>query len=68
VSVLVDRSSRVLIQGITGKEGSFHAGQMRAFGSNVVAGVSPGKGGTDLNGVPVFDTVADAVAATDANV
>jgi succinyl-CoA synthetase alpha subunit len=68
VSVLVDRSSRVLIQGITGKEGSFHAEQMRAFGSNIVAGVSPGKGGNDLNGVPVFDTVADAVAATDANV
>jgi succinyl-CoA synthetase alpha subunit len=68
VSVLVDRSSRVLIQGVTGKEGSFHAEQMRAFGSNIVAGVSPGKGGNDLNGVPVFDTVADAVAATDANV
>jgi succinyl-CoA synthetase alpha subunit len=68
VSVLVDRTSRVLIQGITGKEGSFHAEQMRAFGSNVVAGVSPGKGGSDLNGVPVFDTVADAVVATDANV
>jgi succinyl-CoA synthetase alpha subunit len=68
VSVLVDRASRVLIQGITGKEGSFHTEQMRAFGTNVVAGVSPGKGGTDLNGVPVFDTVADGVAATGANV
>jgi succinyl-CoA synthetase alpha subunit len=68
VSVLVDRTSRVVIQGITGKEGSFHAEQMRAFGSNVVAGVSPGKGGGDLSGVPVFDTVADAVAATGANV
>jgi succinyl-CoA synthetase alpha subunit len=68
VSVLVDRASRVLIQGITGKEGSFHTEQMRAFGTNVVAGVSPGKGGSDLNGVPVFDTVADGVAATGANV
>jgi succinyl-CoA synthetase alpha subunit len=68
MSVLVDRTSRVLIQGITGKEGSFHTEQMRAFGTNVVAGVSPGKGGIDAHGVPIFDTVADAVAATDANV
>jgi succinyl-CoA synthetase alpha subunit len=68
MSVLVDSSSRVLIQGITGREGSFHTEQMRAFGTNVVAGVSPGKGGGDQNGVPVFDTVADAVAATGANV
>jgi succinyl-CoA synthetase alpha subunit len=68
VSVLVDRGSRVLIQGITGKEGSFHTGQMRAFGTNVVAGVSPGKGGSEQDGVPIFDTVADAVAATAANV
>ena len=68
MSVLVDRSSRVVIQGITGREGSFHAEQMRAFGTNVVAGVSPGKGGGDQKGVPIFDTVADAVAATGANV
>jgi len=68
MSVLVDSGSRVLIQGITGKEGSFHTEQMRAFGTDVVAGVSPGKGGSDLNGVPIFDTVADAVAATGANV
>jgi succinyl-CoA synthetase alpha subunit len=68
MSVLVDRSSRVLIQGITGREGSFHTEQMRAFGTNVVAGVSPGKGGVDQNGVPIFDTVADAVAATAADV
>jgi succinyl-CoA synthetase alpha subunit len=68
VSVLVDRSSRVLIQGITGREGAFHTEQMRAYGTNVVAGVSPGKGGQDANGVPIFDTVADAVAATAANV
>ncbi len=68
MSVLVDRSSRVLIQGITGREGSFHTQQMRAFGTNVVAGVSPGKGGSDQDGVPVFDTVADAVTATSADV
>ena len=68
MSVLVDRHSRVLIQGMTGKEGSFHTEQMRAFGTNVVAGVSPGKGGTTQNDVPIYDTVADAVAATEANV
>ena len=67
MSVLADRNSRVLVQGITGREGSFHTQQMRAFGTNVVAGVSPGKGGSDADGVPVFDTVADAVAATGAN-
>ncbi len=68
VSVLVDRHSRVLIQGMTGREGRFHTEQMRAFGTNIVAGVSPGKGGTRRDGVPVFDTVADAAAATGANV
>ena len=68
MSVLVDSSSRVLIQGMTGREGSFHTEQMRAFGTNVVAGVSPGKGGREHNGVPIYDTVADAVAATGANV
>ncbi len=68
MSLLVDRNSRVLIQGVTGREGSFHTAQMRAFGTNVVAGVSPGKGGTDQDGVPIFDTVADAVAATGADV
>jgi succinyl-CoA synthetase alpha subunit len=68
MSVLVDSSARVLIQGITGKEGRFHTEQMRAFGTNIVAGVSPGKGGQDAAGVPIFDTVADAVAATGADV
>ena len=58
MSVLIDSNSRVLIQGITGREGSFHTGQMRAFGTNIVAGVSPGKGGTDQDGVPIYDTVA----------
>ena len=68
MSVLVDKNSRLLIQGMTGREGSFHTSQMRAYGSNVVAGVSPGKGGSVHEGIPVFDTVADAVVATDANV
>jgi len=68
MSILLDSSSRVLIQGITGKEGTFHTEQMRAYGTNVVAGVSPGKGGQDAKGVPIFDTVADAVAVTGADV
>ena len=68
MSVLIGRESRVLVQGITGREGRFHTGQMREFGTNVVAGVSPGKGGGDVDGVPVFDTVADAVHATGADV
>lgn len=68
MSVLVDRSSRVVIQGMTGREGGFHTEQMRAFGTNVVAGVSPGKGGSEHSGVPVFDTVSDVVRATGADV
>ncbi|MBJ7608530.1 MAG: succinate--CoA ligase subunit alpha [Candidatus Dormibacteraeota bacterium] len=68
MSVLVDSKSRVLVQGITGREGAFHTEQMRAHGTNVVAGVSPGKGGQDANGVPIFDTVAEAVTATGADV
>jgi succinyl-CoA synthetase alpha subunit len=66
MSILVDGSTRVIVQGITGREGGFHAAQMRAMGTQVVGGVSPGKGGTDVEGVPIFDTVADAVAATGA--
>jgi succinyl-CoA synthetase alpha subunit len=69
VSIYIDKSSRVLIQGITGRDGSFHARQMREYGTNVVAGVTPGKGGQKFDGeVPIFDTVADAVAETRANV
>lgn len=62
MSILVDGSTRVLVQGITGREGQFHTRQMISYGTNVVAGVSPGKGGTDVEGVPVFNTVAEAVA------
>ena len=67
MSILVDRKTRLLVQGITGKEGSFHARACREYGTTVVAGVTPGKGGTEQDGVPVFHTVAEAVAATGAN-
>ena len=67
MSVLVDKKTRLLVQGITGKEGEFHTGQMIEYGTKVVAGVTPGKGGTTHLGVPVFNTVADAVKETGAN-
>ncbi|MBI2081533.1 MAG: succinate--CoA ligase subunit alpha [candidate division NC10 bacterium] len=67
MSILVDRRTRLLVQGITGKEGSFHARACREYGTAVVAGVTPGKGGTRQDGVPVFHTVAEAVAETGAN-
>jgi succinyl-CoA synthetase alpha subunit len=67
VSVLIDSNTRVVVQGLTGREGSFHAQQMRAYGTQVVAGVTPGKGGSKHLEVPVFNTVAEAVKATGAN-
>jgi succinyl-CoA synthetase alpha subunit len=67
MSVLVDKSTRLIVQGLTGREGSFHAQQMLDYGTKVVAGVTPGKGGTKHLGVPVFNTVADALKATAAN-
>jgi succinyl-CoA synthetase alpha subunit len=67
VSVLIDKKTRVLVQGITGKEGSFHAEQMLEYGTKVVAGVTPGKGGTKHLGVPVFNTVEEAARKTGAN-
>jgi succinyl-CoA synthetase alpha subunit len=67
LSILLDASSKVIVQGITGREGTFHAEQMLAMGTRVVGGTSPGKGGTTHLGVPVFNTVADAVKATGAN-
>ena len=67
MSVLVDKKTRLLVQGITGSEGSFHTQQMREYGTKVVAGVTPGKGGSVHEGVPVFNTVADAVRETAAN-
>lgn len=68
MAIYVNSSSRVLVQGITGSEGAKHTRLMRAAGTQVVAGVTPGKGGQDFEGVPVFDTVAEAIAATGADV
>ncbi|MBM4286993.1 MAG: succinate--CoA ligase subunit alpha [Deltaproteobacteria bacterium] len=67
MSVLVDNNTRVVVQGITGKEGSFHARQCIAYGTKVVAGVTPGKGGQKMDEVPVFNTVKEAVAGAGAN-
>jgi succinyl-CoA synthetase alpha subunit len=67
LAVLVDKNTRLIVQGITGKEGTFHTLQMVDYGTNVVGGVTPGKGGTTHEGIPVFNTVADAVKETGAN-
>jgi succinyl-CoA synthetase alpha subunit len=67
MSILINSSTKVIVQGITGREGGFHTEQMMAMGTKVVGGTSPGKGGTTHLGVPVFNTVADAVEATGAN-
>jgi len=67
LSVLVDKSTRLVVQGITGKEGTFHTKQMVEYGTNVVGGVTPGKGGTTHENIPVFNTVADAVKQAGAN-
>ena len=67
MSVLVDEDTRVVVQGITGGEGKFHAGQMIEYGTNVVAGAVPGKGGQEVDGVPVYDTVHEAVRREDAD-
>jgi len=67
MSVLVGEETRVVVQGITGRDGSFHAQRMKAYGTNVVAGVTPGKGGTFVDGIPVFNTVEEAVRKEGAN-
>ena len=67
MAVLIDRSTRLIVQGITGREGTFHAKQAQAYGTQVVGGVTPGKGGTVHEGWPVFNTVLDAVRETGAN-
>lgn len=67
MSVFLDKRSKVVVQGITGRDGSLHASLMKQYGTQIVAGVTPGKGGTKFRGVPVFNTVAEAVAKTKAN-
>jgi succinyl-CoA synthetase alpha subunit len=67
VAIIVDRDTRLVVQGLTGSEGRFHGLRNRAYGTNVVAGVTPGKGGQDVEGIPIFNTVADAVSQAGAN-
>ncbi len=67
MSILVDTNTRLVVQGITGREGAFHATRNKAYGTNVVAGVTPGKGGQDVEGIPVFNTLHQAVQETQAN-
>lgn len=67
MSVLIDQNSKVIVQGFTGSEGTFHAGQMLEYGTDVVGGVTPGKGGIVHLGLPVFNTVKEAVNATGAD-
>ncbi len=67
MAILVGRDTRLVVQGLTGREGSFHGRRNRDYGTKLVAGVTPGKGGTEVDGVPVFDTVAEAVAKAGAN-
>src|SRR5258707_14277995 len=67
MSILLDNTTRVIVQGVTGREGQYHTRNMKAAGTNIVGGVTPGKGGQTVEGVPVFDTVFQAKAATDAN-
>lgn len=67
MSVLIDNNTKVIVQGITGRDGSFHAAKMKEYGTQVVGGTSPGKGGQEVDGIPVFNTVKEAVAATGAN-
>src|SRR5579863_10730328 len=67
MSVLIDKSTRLVVQGLTGREGTFHAKQAAAYGTTVVGGVTPGKGGTTHEGWPIFNTVREAVEKTGAN-
>src|SRR5687767_7724037 len=67
MAVIVTEETKVVVQGLTGSEGSFHAGRNKEYGTKLVAGVTPGKGGTDHNGTPVFNTVQQAIDATGAN-
>ena len=64
MSILIDKSTRLIVQGITGRDGLFHAKKMNEYGTNVVGGTSPGKGGTEVDGIPVFNTMYEAVEQT----
>ena len=67
MSILIDKNTRLIVQGITGRDGGFHTAKMKAYGTNVVGGTSPGKGGENVEEIPVFNTVRDAVKETEAN-
>ena len=67
MSILINKDTRLIVQGITGRDGAFHATKMKEYGTNVVGGTSPGKAGQEVAGIPVFNTVKDAVKATNAN-
>ncbi len=67
MSILINKSTKLIVQGITGRDGAFHAGKMKAYGTHIVGGVSPGKGGQHIDGVPIFNTVKEAREATGAN-
>lgn len=67
MAIFVDKKTKIVVQGITGRDGSFHTRQMKQYGANIVAGVTPGKGGTKVEGIPVFNSVADAVEKTKPN-
>ena len=67
MSILIDQNTKVIVQGITGRDGSFHAKQMLDYGTKVVGGVTPGKGGQDVNGIPVFNSVKEAKDKTGCN-
>ncbi|NBR76507.1 MAG: succinate--CoA ligase subunit alpha, partial [Actinobacteria bacterium] len=67
MAIFVDENTKVIVQGLTGGQGKFHGLRNRAYGTKVVGGVTPGKGGQDVEGIPVFNSVADAVAATGAD-
>src|SRR5215207_9122089 len=67
MAILIDNDTRLCVSGITGREGTFHALNNKRYGTNVVSGVTPGKGGQDVDGIPVFDTFHEAVEQTDAN-
>ncbi len=67
MSIFINKKTRLIVQGITGRDGSFHAAQMKSYGTKVAGGVTPGKGGSNVAGIPVFNTVADAVEKTKAN-